>query len=195
MDATAVLRHGIKAYTSLNENGKERFCPDTLLEIYGMILIALSRLTPRQLMQAFPISGMASKEKGADRDWNSTMVMLARYGYDKTMGNNSETIFWGYCNEEIISFQVGLFSAFCEIYKNDNTRDLQMDFYGSETSFIENFEWFTNPLIGVTQKNEIHVDETVLKQQKPPSAMFIAYVFRMLYSNQSNLLFRIASAG
>ena len=155
LNPTAILYHGIKIFSYLDENDKYLSTPEQMLSMYEDILFALYRLTPRQLMGIFPIGKKYGGANTGGKNYYRTMEALTQHGLDVVMADNNEDIFWNYCNEDIAQFMTPLLCIFYTIYKNDTGRNIFEDFFTLPDGLLVNNSECINPAAGkIPEQND-----------------------------------------
>ena len=101
-------------------------------------LIAL--LSPRELMQIFPVEKTYDGEKWNCKDYFSTMEAMREHGLDTPIGDGVLNFLWDYFNESLSFYVVNYLGAINQLYKNETGRDMTAEFFADQgISFYRKF--------------------------------------------------------
>lgn len=80
--------------------------------VFDLIHLYLSRFTPRQFMQYFPIEKKYNGKKYGTKDYFSTMEYLNKLDWDDPIGENRiDDFLWEYMNWDLANFEMERFST------------------------------------------------------------------------------------
>src|SRR5699024_1205083 len=117
------LGHGNQEYSN-KENAEER------LSLYRFVSDLIDRITPRQLINIFPITKDYDGHKYEMKDYFYAMDKCKEYGLDKPIGDSFDFL-WDYCNRDIGSFVVNYLSTLSDVTKRTTGQGL-METYLAE---------------------------------------------------------------
>jgi len=92
----------------------------------------IGRLTPRELLNIFPVNKTYNGAKYQSKDYFSTMEALNSHGIDKIIGENASEILWDYMNNDICDFEVHCMSVMSAIMRAQGKKDLFDSFLESQ---------------------------------------------------------------
>ena len=75
-------------------------------ELSSKVMKLLEQVTPRELMQVFPIDKKYEGEKYESKDYFYTMEYLSSIDLDKSISNNIEDFLFRYCNWNLWGFEI-----------------------------------------------------------------------------------------
>ena len=119
--------------------------------VFSSVMYILGQITPRELMQVFPVSKEYDGHRWECKDYFYTMKELKAHGLDKPLGGGREGvlgILWDYMNDTTRMFLVGYTGVMSDIYRMETGKGIM------ETWLEEN---------GVKPRI-IHTDERTGKQ-------------------------------
>lgn len=83
--------------------------------MYRAVLNTIGLLTPRQLLNVFPVEKRYNGERYSTKDYFSTMQALEVYGMDRLIGKNASSLLWDYANIDTRYFLVGYWNVLDEL--------------------------------------------------------------------------------
>ena len=92
--------------------------PETASENYSVAQAAMKLLadvTPRMLLQVFPVTKTYDGDKWQSKDYFFTMRALEEYGLDKPLGENVFHVLWDYMNPHVSDFMVWHMEALSDV--------------------------------------------------------------------------------
>ena len=104
----------------------------------------MKELTPRDLMQMFPIDKRYNGHKYGCKDYFSTMAALYEHGLDKPLGDAVDRILWDYMNHETMEFVVAGMSALNAIRRRNGSKDLFEEFFGRQGVKLQTYTMSTD---------------------------------------------------
>ena len=146
---------GIKSINTIHQRVKQKKNIDLLSSEYALInniILAITYITPRDLIQIFPIKKEYNGEKYGIKDYYFTIKAMQAAGLDKIMQEEEKVleILWNLTNTDIKMFIVALVSCVNDI-----------DYLQIEKSLLAEF----------LHKNDID-DETKIKERKKRASQF-----------------------
>lgn len=146
---------GIKSINTIHGRVKQKKNIDLLSSEYALInniILAITYITPRDLIQIFPIKKEYNGEKYGIKDYYFTIKAMQAAGLDKIMQEEEKVleILWNLTNTDIKMFIVALVSCVNDI-----------DYLQIEKSLLAEF----------LHKNDID-DETKIKEKKKRASQF-----------------------
>ena len=146
---------GIKSINTIHQRVKQKKNIDLLSSEYALInniVLAITYITPRDLIQIFPIKKEYNGEKYGIKDYYFTIKAMQAAGLDKIMQEEEKVleILWNLTNTDIKMFIVALVSCVNDI-----------DYLQIEKSLLAEF----------LHKNDID-DETKIKERKKRASQF-----------------------
>lgn len=107
--------YGVKFINTLrSQNRRSRTSIAKGVRIVRYIIDLISRITPRELLEIFPVDKIYDGKRLQLKDYYSTMNALENHGFDKPMGKAVDKLLWDYqsCNIDIFVAQaMSLMSA------------------------------------------------------------------------------------
>ncbi len=91
-----------------------------------LILNAIQHMTPRQLLNVFPLKKTFDGEHFYCKDYFSAMKTIREYGMDPTI-ENAAAFLWDYTNDDIGNFLADYLCFVSDIYKERTGGDLAQD--------------------------------------------------------------------
>lgn len=146
---------GIKSINTIHQRVKQKKNIDLLSSEYALInniVLAITYITPRDLIQIFPIKKEYNGEKYGIKDYYYSIQVIREAGLDKIMQEEEKVleILWNLTNTDIKMFIVALVSCVNDI-----------DYLQIEKSLLAEF----------LHKNDID-DETKIKEKKKRASQF-----------------------
>lgn len=146
---------GIKSINTIHQRVKQKKNIDLLSSEYALInniVLAITYITPRDLIQIFPIKKEYNGEKYGIKDYYYSIQVMREAGLDKIMREEEKVleILWNLTNTDIKMFIVALVSCVNDI-----------DYLQIEKSLLAEF----------LHKNDID-DETKIKEKKKRASQF-----------------------
>jgi len=114
------LGHGNREFLK-KENAEER------LSLYHFVSDLIDRITPRQLINIFPIAKEYDGDKYQMKDYFYAMNKCKEHGLDKPIGNSFEFL-WDYYNRDVGGFVVNYLSTLSDINKERSGQGLMESF-------------------------------------------------------------------
>ena len=75
-------------------------------ELIGRVVDLIGQLTPRELLQIFPVEKTYDGERWETKDYFFTMDVLRKHGLDKPLGESVLDVLWDYTNIHVRLFNV-----------------------------------------------------------------------------------------
>lgn len=146
---------GIKSINTIHQRVKQKKNINLLSSEYALInniVLAITYITPRDLIQIFPIKKEYNGEKYGIKDYYYSIQVMREAGLDKIMREEEKVleILWNLTNTDIKMFIVALVSCVNDI-----------DYLQIEKSLLAEF----------LHKNDID-DETKIKEKKKRASQF-----------------------
>ena len=88
----------------------------------------MNSITPRELMQLFPVKKEYKGHKWGSKDYFYTMDVLRQHGLDKPMGGDVDDLLWNYMNSAIGEFVVASLGAMDELRRHSGEQSLIEEF-------------------------------------------------------------------
>lgn len=118
-----LVYHTLNAiYRGANEFKGERMEQNIML--MNLAYEAIGFLTPRELMQVFPVRKFYDGHKAEVVDYYSSMEVLVEHGLDRPIEKNTIEVLWGYDNLKIRSFMAKYLSSLTDQYEQMATSGL-----------------------------------------------------------------------
>lgn len=106
---------------------------DAALAIGDAIICAIESMTPRQIMDLFPIKKDFDGERSGWKDYFYTRKAVEKYGLDRKIENTVDFL-WDYQNDDLFRFMVGYFCFAGKRYRQQTGRNMAQD--GIEAAHI-----------------------------------------------------------
>ncbi|MBS5799096.1 MAG: hypothetical protein KID02_04945 [Clostridiales bacterium] len=138
-----VVFNGVKAVNTLEfqkpytlqeaEQGKKLTCE---------VMKFMERVTPRELMQVFPIHKEYNGEKYGSKDYFYTREYLNQIDIDKPIGDKLKEFLWNYCNWELWEFEIdhGIYRREYELIKEEEKAKSISEQIGNITKKVEELQ-------------------------------------------------------
>lgn len=120
--------YGVKL---VNATDKRNQSPEGAANVFALISSIngyAEEITPRELMQVFPVSKVYDGEKWETKDYFYTMDVLQKHGLDKPMGEDAMEILFDYTNIHITMFAVATMSAISAMRRYNGEKGLLEEF-------------------------------------------------------------------
>lgn len=101
--------------------------------LFSFIFAYIETLTPRELMQLFPVKKIFNGEKFGEKDYYYTMKMIRDYGIDNKI-KNAFNFLWDYENDDIRNFLICYMKYLSREYRANTGRPMATD--GMEAAHI-----------------------------------------------------------
>lgn len=88
----------------------------------------MNSITPRELMQLFPVKKEYKGHKWGSKDYFYTMDVLRQHGLDKPLGGAVDDLLWNYMNSDIGEFVVASIGAMDELRRHSGEQSLIEEF-------------------------------------------------------------------
>ena len=134
----------------------------------------ISCLTPREMMQLFPIDKAYDGERWQSKDYFYTMKTLEEHGLDVKIGETVGNILWDYMNEHVMDFHVNHLSAVGRMHKQHTGREMLADFFESQGEHLTIYNKVTNTVTG--QEFWLNNDTGELEEHKRPIPRYLKLV-------------------
>ena len=146
-DVQKIVAAGVK-YINASRPIKNRADADAVQNRFAVveyIQANMSRLTPKEFMQLFPIEKRYDGEKWGCKDYFYTMEYIKKLDADKPIGDEKKLLdfLWEYQNWEINEFLVEIFSAMDDLMHQqgeDGPLDKMIDGLGITPYYIQKDE-------------------------------------------------------
>lgn len=80
-------------------------------ELISRVVELVGQLTPRELLQIFPVEKVYNGERWETKDYFFTMDVLRKHGLDKPLGADVCDVLWDYTNTHVRLFNVAMMNA------------------------------------------------------------------------------------
>ena len=80
-------------------------------ELISRVVELVGQLTPRELLQIFPVEKVYNGERWETKDYFFTMDVLRQHGLDKLLGESVLDVLWDYTNIHVRLFNVAAMKA------------------------------------------------------------------------------------
>lgn len=114
---------------------------------FDLVLMVLDTITPRKLMQIFPIDKKYDGHKWESKDYYSTIEAMKEFGMDRQIGTAQGQAFdflWDYMNHNVMMFVVRFMSVLSDMSQLKGNGDPTVKFFesqGIEVKHSNNFEF------------------------------------------------------
>ena len=128
------------------------------------IKASMKEITPRELMQLFPVKKEYNGHKWGSKDYFYTMDVLRQYGLDKPLGGAVDDLLWNYMNSDIGEFVVASIGAMDELRRHSGEQSLIEEFAEKNgmklpmyimTTDRKGRRWLTNDETGERQRVKV----------------------------------------
>lgn len=126
-----VIYWGVKSLGEIDEISKEKETLYNNMYLHQFVIDLLNKITPRQLMNIFPISKEYDGHKYELKDYFYTMGKCKEHGLDKPIGNAFEFL-WDYMNVYTGIFLVRYLSTLSDVRKLETGQGV-METYAAES--------------------------------------------------------------
>ncbi len=146
-DKQAKLRAIFYGVKLIVETGGEQ---KSLEEVQGRFWIIesikerMKEITPRELMQMFPVEKVYDGQKWGSKDYFSTMEVLHEHGLDKPLGENVEEILYDYMNRDTMEFTVATMSAVSAMRRYNGEKGLLEEFAEQQGMKLQTYTMTTD---------------------------------------------------
>ena len=141
-DVNRAIFYGVKLF---GFRDTEKGDADNTFALMGYIKELISRLTPRELMQLFPVRKIYDGSRCQSKDYFSTMEALGQHGLDNPLSEAVSEILWDYVNHDIDDFQLNLYSIVGKLHKQQTGRDMLSDFLENQGQHLTTYTEMINP--------------------------------------------------
>ena len=124
----------------------------------------MNSITPRELMQLFPVKKEYKGHKWGNKDYFYTMEALRQHGLDKPMGGDVDDLLWNYMNRDIGEFVVASIGAMDELRRHSGEQSLIEEFAERNGMKLPRYtmskdkqgrRWLTNDETGERQRVKV----------------------------------------
>ena len=122
-DILKAVNHGVRAIVAHEKNSIEPEVGITFGLCEG-VKGFMKLMTPRELMQVFPVEKTYNGERWGMKDYFSTMDALRGYNIDAPIGEKIEYFLWDYMNLTLSSFQAIHMSATSVLHRQATGKGL-----------------------------------------------------------------------
>lgn len=146
-DKQAKLRAIFYGVKLIVETGGEQ---KSLEEVQGRFWIIesikerMKEITPRELMQMFPVEKVYDGQKWGSKDYFYTMDVLRKHGLDKPLGENVEEILYDYMNRDTMEFTVATMSAISAMRRYNGEKGLFEEFAEQQGMKLQTYTMTTD---------------------------------------------------
>ena len=128
------------------------------------IKASMKEITPRELMQLFPVKKEYNGHKWGSKDYFYTMDVLRQHGLDKPMGGAVDDLLWNYMNRDIGEFVVASIGAMDELRRHSGEQSLIEEFAERNGMKLPRYtmttdrkgrRWLTNDETGERQRVKV----------------------------------------
>lgn len=123
------VNHGVRF---LHHTDSGVFSAAERFEFYETVKKQMALLTPKELMQLFPISKEFNGHKWQTKDYFFTMEEIGKIGADVPIGNQLDELLWDYLNPFVGEFLVESLCAATELYRQQTGVDAMAEFCKSK---------------------------------------------------------------
>ncbi|KRM62437.1 hypothetical protein FC26_GL002010 [Paucilactobacillus vaccinostercus DSM 20634] len=102
---------------------------------FDLVLMAIDTITPRKLMQIFPIDKKYDGHKWESKDYYTTMDVMREHGMDRQIGTAEGQAFdflWDYMNHDVMMFVVRFMSVLSDMSQLKGNGDPTVKFFESQ---------------------------------------------------------------
>ena len=100
-------------------------------ELIGRVVDLIGQLTPRELLQIFPVEKTYDGERWEAKDYFFTMDVLRKHGLDKPLGKNVLDVLWDYTNIHVRLFNVAMLNAVDALRRMEGQETLMQEWAAS----------------------------------------------------------------
>lgn len=97
-------------------------------EVAQAAVSLLGEVTPRMLLQVFPVTKEYDGERWGTKDYFFTMRALKEYGLDTPLGENALHVLWDYMNPHISIFMIWVMGAMSDFRVSMGGKDPLVEF-------------------------------------------------------------------
>ena len=130
-----ILKDEIYDYKELSE----------MFEVIEAIKIAISLLTPNELITVFPIEKRYDGEKYQIKDYYFTLEKLQQIGMNNIIRGRIDELLWDYQNKDIMDFQLNSINIISHLYKYETGESLAEKW--AKENDIQTYQSYDNDLI------------------------------------------------
>lgn len=123
-----IVNHGVRTIGLIRRDIDKKQCFPELFSMIEAIKFCLAKLTPRELIQIFPVTKTYDGEKWSSKDYFYTMDTLNKHGLDKPIGESLDEILWDYSNDVIIDFYATFMCVASRLYKQQTGIGIMEEF-------------------------------------------------------------------
>lgn len=151
-----ILKDEIYDYKELSE----------MFEVIEAIKIAISLLTPNELITVFPIEKRYDGEKYQIKDYYFTLEKLQQIGMNNIIRGRIDELLWDYQNKDIMDFQLNSINIISHLYKYETGESLAEKW--AKENNIQTYQSYDNDLINKKYIYDTRSGRRIkLKQKKP----------------------------
>lgn len=102
---------------------------------FDLVLMAIDTITPRKLIQIFPIDKKYDGHKWESKDYYTTMDVMREHGMDRQIGTAEGQAFdflWDYMNHDVMMFVVRFMSVLSDMSQLKGNGDPTVKFFESQ---------------------------------------------------------------
>lgn len=135
-----------------------------LFALVSAISSYMEELTPRELMQMFPVQKVYDGDRWEIKDYFFTMDVLRQHGLDKPLGKDVQEILFDYTNMNINRFMVATMSAMSAISRYNGGRGFMEEFAAYQGIELQTYtmskdkqgrSWLTDTATGKRQRVKV----------------------------------------
>ena len=135
----------------------------------------IAQLTPRELLQIFPVEKTYDGERWEAKDYFFTMDVLRRHGLDKPLGKNVLDVLWDYTNTHVRLFNVAMLNAVDALRRMEGQETLMQEWAASNGEKLTTYtmrrdskgrRWMINNETGERQRVKARRPRWARVQQK-----------------------------
>jgi len=143
------------------------------LQLIHGINVVIGQLTPRELMQIFPVQKTYDGHKCKCKDYFYTMNALRHHGLDKPIGEDVfDKILWDYMNDDIRGFVMGYLTTISALCQLEGGRNL-IEKYAESQGKPLTIHAMTTDSIGRTFMTDSKTGETKRVYEERPSLKLV----------------------
>lgn len=125
--ANALIRY---ANLILKDDEPDQAQAESHWALMELICSQLSTITPRILMQAFPVEKSYDGEQWGTKDYFSSMLAIEEHGIDNPIGDRPiKGLLWDYMNHHVMNFVVRYLSCMSAMYKKASGKGIMEEWF------------------------------------------------------------------
>ena len=137
-----------------------------ILEFAEVVKIAISLLTPNELITVFPIEKRYDGEKYQIKDYYFTLEKLQQIGMDNIIRDRIDELLWDYQNKDIMDFQLNSINIISHLYKYETGESLAEKW--AKENNIQTYQRYDSDLINKKYIYDARSAKSIKIKQKNP---------------------------